>query len=174
VPFASQGIYGLCELNVWWMRLGIVHQRITPRSPQENGQHERMHKDLKREATRPPAASLRQQQKLLDQFQDRYNEERPHEAIGGAFPNELYKPSKKKFSGRIRRPEYPAHFEKRKIGTFGAFPFHSKQIFLSNALVHDYIGLEEIEDDIWNIVYYNTFLGRLNRKTGKITGHDKA
>jgi hypothetical protein len=44
---------------------------------------------------------------------------------------------------------------------------------LSNALVHDYIGLEEIEDDIWNIVYYNTVLGRLNRKTGKITGHDK-
>jgi len=124
-PFASQGIYGLCELNVWWMRLGIVHQRITPRSPQENGQHERMHKDLKREATRPPAKNLRQQQKLLDAFQDPYNAERPHEAIGGAFPNELYKPSKK------------------------------------------------IEDDIWNIVYYNTVLGQLNRRTGKITGHDK-
>jgi hypothetical protein len=65
------------------------------------------------------------------------------------------------------------NFTKRKISTFGAFRFHSKQIFLSNALVHDYIGLEEIEDDIWNIVYYNTVLGRLNRKTGKITGHDK-
>lgn len=173
VPFASQGIYGLCELNVWWMRLGIVHQRITPRSPQENGQHERMHKDLKREATRPPAANLRQQQKLLDAFQDRYNAERPHEAIGGAFPDELYKPSKKKYSGRLRRPEYPGHFEIRKISTFGAFRFHSKQIFLSNALVHDYIGLEEIDEGIWNIVYYNTVLGRLNRKTGKITGHDK-
>ena len=69
--------------------------------------------------------------------------------------------------------ELPSHFEVRKIGTFGAFRFHSKQIFLSNALVHDYIGLEEIDDGIWNIVYYNTVLGRFNRKTGKITDHDK-
>jgi len=52
-PFASTGIHGLCELNVWWMQLGIVHQRIRPSSPQENGQHERMHKDLKHEATGP-------------------------------------------------------------------------------------------------------------------------
>jgi transposase InsO family protein len=58
VPFASTLIHGLCELNVWWMKLGIVHQRIRPSSPQENGQHERMHQDLKREAARPPAASL--------------------------------------------------------------------------------------------------------------------
>ena len=57
-PFASTGIHGLCELNVWWMQLGIVHQRIRPSSPQENGQHERMHKDLKRETTRPPAENL--------------------------------------------------------------------------------------------------------------------
>ena len=172
-PFASQGIYGLCELNVWWMRLGIVHQRITPRSPQENGQHERMHKDLKREAARPPAHNLRSQQKKLDAFQQRYNEERPHAALDGAFPEELYQPSEKKYSGRLRRPEYPGHFEVRKISTFGAFRLHSRQIFLSNALVHDYVGLEEIDDDLWNIVYYHTVLGRLNLKTGKITGHDK-
>ena len=76
-------------------------------------------------------------------------------------------------SSRFLRPEYPGHFGVRKIGTFGAFRFHSRQVFLSNALVHDYIGLEEIEEDIWNIVYYNTVLGRLNRRTGKITGHDK-
>ena len=172
-PFASQGIYGLCELNVWWMRLGIIHQRITPRSPQENGQHERMHKDLKREATRPPANNLRGQQRKLDAFQKRFNEERPHEALGGAFPDELYRPSEKKYSGRLRRPEYPGHFEVRKISTFGAFRLHSRQIFLSQALRYDYIGLEEIDDGLWNLVYYNTVLGRLNLKTGKITGHDK-
>ena len=85
-PFASIGIHGLCELNVWWMKLGIVHQRIRPSSPQENGQHERMHKDLKREATRPPAANLAKQQKPLDHFRHRYNFERPHEALDGDFP----------------------------------------------------------------------------------------
>ncbi len=80
-PFASTGIHGLCELNVWWMKLGIVHQRIRPSSPQENGQHERMHKDMKREATRPPAANLAKQQRQLDRFRQRYNHERPHEAL---------------------------------------------------------------------------------------------
>ena len=48
-PFASTGIHGLSALNVWWMQLGIVHQRILPASPQENGQHERMHRERKRE-----------------------------------------------------------------------------------------------------------------------------
>jgi putative transposase len=68
-PFASTGIHGLCELNVWWMQLGIVHQRISPASPQENGAHERMHRELKRETTRPPAYNLRGQQRKFDHFE---------------------------------------------------------------------------------------------------------
>lgn len=52
VPFATTGIHGLSQLNVWWMRLGIQHQRIRPASPQENGAHERMHKTLKAETIR--------------------------------------------------------------------------------------------------------------------------
>lgn len=172
-PFASLGIAGLCALNVWWMKLGIVHQRIRPASPQENGQHERMHKDLKREATRPPAEDLPRQQKLLDQFRDRYNQERPHEALKDDTPAQHWKPSAKEYSGRLRRPEYPGHFEIRRISACGAFRLHSGQYFLSNALKGEDIGLEEIDDGIWNIVFYNTILGRIDRKTGRITGQDK-
>jgi putative transposase len=68
VPFASTGIHGLAALNVWWMQLGIVHQRITPASPQENATHERMHRELKRETARPAASSLRAQQRRFDAF----------------------------------------------------------------------------------------------------------
>src|SRR5262249_3199788 len=57
VPFATQAIHGLSYLNVWWMRLGIVHQRIHPGCPQENGAHERMHRTLKRQAIKPVRAS---------------------------------------------------------------------------------------------------------------------
>jgi putative transposase len=42
VPFATNALHGLSDLNVWWMRLGIQHQRIHPGRPQENGAHERM------------------------------------------------------------------------------------------------------------------------------------
>ena len=54
--------------NVWWMQLGIVHQRIPPASPQHNGTHERMHRELKRETTRPAAATRRAQQRRFDAF----------------------------------------------------------------------------------------------------------
>ncbi len=63
VPFATTGIHGLSQLNVWWLRLGIQHQRTRPASPQENGAHERMHKTLKAEAIRPPRATLAPQQR---------------------------------------------------------------------------------------------------------------
>src|SRR5256712_9045981 len=81
VPFATTGIHGLSQLNVWWMRLGIQHQRIRPASPQENGAHERMHRTLKREATRPAAANRHRQQVAFDRFRAEYNEDRPHEAL---------------------------------------------------------------------------------------------
>ncbi len=172
-PFASTGIHGLCELNVWWMKLGIVHQRIKPASPQENGQHERMHKDLKREAARPPAANLAKQQKRLERFQHRYNYERPHEALDGDFPAERWKPSTTAYAGRLRQPEYAGHLEVRRVSASGDFRLHSGQYFLSSALKGEDIGLEEVDDAVWSIIYYNTILGRIDLGTGKITGNDK-
>ncbi len=77
VPFASTGIHGLSPLNLWWMQIGNVHQRISPSSPQENGQHERMHRELKRETTRPPSSTLRAQQRRFEAFRTRYNDGRP-------------------------------------------------------------------------------------------------
>ena len=172
-PFASTGIHGLCELNVWWMQLGIVHQRIRPSSPQENGQHERMHKDLKRETTRPPAANLRGQQRKLDRFQSCYNEERPHDGINGAVPAERWAPSLRPYPERISSPEYPNHLELRRVSAAGTFRLKAKQPFLSNALADEHIGLEEVADGVWNIVYYQTLLGRIDERTGRITGVGK-
>ena len=171
-PFASTGIHGLCELNVWWMKLSIVHQRIRPSSPQENGQHERMHWDLKRETTRPPAANLRGQQRKFDRFRDRYNEERPHDGIDGEFPAERWEPSPRPYPERIQPPAYPAHLEVRRVSAAGTFRLKARQPFLSNALANEYIGLEEVGDGLWNIVYYQTLLGRIDERDGRITGVD--
>jgi transposase len=171
-PFASTGIHGLCELNVWWMKLGIVHQRIRPSSPQENGQHERMHWDLKRETTRPPAANLRGQQRKFDRFQHCYNEERPHDGIDGDLPSERWEPSPRPYPEKILAPEYPSHLEVRRVSAAGTFRLKVKQPFLSNALADEYVGLEEVADGLWDIVYYRTLLGRIDERTGRITGVD--
>ncbi len=169
-PFASTGIHGLSQLNVWWMQLGIVHQRIPPSSPQENGTHERMHRELKRETTRPAAATQRSQQRRFDAFLRRYNEERPHEAIGGDTPASRWSPSARPYPERIARPEYPAFMEVRRVSTAGTFRLQARQPFLSHALQNQDVGLEEVGDGVWNIVYYTTLLGKIDERTLLITG----
>jgi transposase InsO family protein len=169
-PFASTGIHGLCEMSVWWIQLGIVHQRIPPSSPQENGTHERMHRELKRETAGPPASNLRGQQRRFDCFRQRYNEERPHEGIQDQVPASLWHPSPRPYPERIVPPEYPGHMEVRRVSAAGTFRLKASQPFLSNALHDEHIGLEEIGDGLWNIVYYRTLLGRIDERTRKITG----
>lgn len=169
-PFASTGIHGLSALNLWWMQLGIVHQRIPPSSPQENGTHERMHRDLKRETTRPAASSLRAQQRRFNAFRTRYNDERPHEGIGDRTPSSLWTPSPRPYPERIAPPAYPAHMEVRRISTAGTFRLHAAQPFLSQVLHGEDIGLEEVTDGIWNIVYYSTLLGKIDERNLRITG----
>lgn len=82
-PFASRGVAGLSQLSVWWHKLGIRHERIEPGHPEQNGRHERMHADLKRETTFSPEKTIPKQQRRFDQFRGRFNDERPHEALGG-------------------------------------------------------------------------------------------
>ena len=169
-PFASTGIHGLSALSVWWMPLGIVHQRIRPASPQENGQHERMHRELKRETTRPAARSLRAQQRRFEAFRTRYNHERPHEGIGDRTPSSLWQPSPRAYPEHRTPPSDPAHLEVRRISTAGTFRLHSQQPFLSQVLQGEDIGLEEVGDGIWNIVYSRTLLGKIHERSLQITG----
>jgi putative transposase len=161
-PFASTGLHGLSLLNVWWMQL--------PVSPQENGQHERMHRELKRETTRPPAGSLRAQQRRFDVFRTRYNEERPHEGISDRTPASLWTPSARPYPERITPPLYAGHLEVRRVSPAGTFRFHGQSPFLSQVLQGQQIGLEEVGDGVWNIVYYRTLLGKIDARTLRITG----
>lgn len=169
-PFASTGIHGLSGLNVWWMQLGITHQRITPGSPQENGAHERMHRTLKAEVTKPPAANLNLQQRMFNRFQVTYNEIRPHEALDDETPASRWTPSSRAYPERILKPEYPGHVEVRRVSNKGTFRLHSGQIFLSQTLNGENIGLEEVQDGLWNILYYDTLLGRFDERKKLITG----
>jgi putative transposase len=169
-PFASTGIHGLNHLNVWWLQLGITHQRITPGSPQENGAHERMHKTLKAKATQPPAANLNLQQRVFNQFRDTYNELRPHEALDDETPASRWGPSSRLYPERIDPPRYPGHVEVRRVSNAGCFRLHSGQIFLSQALNAEEIGLEQVADGLWNILYYDTLLGRFDEQKKAITG----
>lgn len=92
-PFASRAPAGLSALSVWWLKLGIRHERIEPGKPQQNGRHERMHLTLKLDTAMPPCGSLRAQQRAFDYFRREYNELRPHEALGNRVPADFYERS---------------------------------------------------------------------------------
>ena len=109
-PFASRSVAGLSRLSIWFIKLGVKPERITPGRPCENGRHERLHGTMQREACQPPAANRRAQQRRFDDFRRVYNEERPHEAIGNATPTMVYRPSP--------RP-YPAHEDRRSAAETG-------------------------------------------------------
>jgi transposase InsO family protein len=101
-PFAfTRAAGGLTTLSAWWVKLGVVPERIAPASPWQNGRHERMHRTLKAEATRPPRANRRAQQRAFNLFRYEFNHERPHEALGQKPPASIYNPSKRTYPTKL-------------------------------------------------------------------------
>jgi transposase InsO family protein len=164
VPFATTGIHGLSQLNVWWIRLGIQHQRILPAHPQQNGAHERMHKTLKGEAIRPPRATLATQQRKFNRFRHEYNEERPHQTLRGRTPASLYRPSPRTYTGGLPPIEYPGHFIVKRVTNAGTIRFKKRLLFLANALKQHQVGLEEVDDGIWSLHFCHVLLGRIDER----------
>jgi transposase InsO family protein len=153
VPFASPAVAGLSRLAVWWIKLGIVPERIAAGHPEQNGRHERMHRTLKQEAAQPPAANRRQQQQALDRFRQEYNQVRPHEALQMQTPASLYAPSARKFPARMPPPEYPQSMLVRSVRSHGHFRWKKHDVFLSEVLWGENVGLLP-EDDRWFTIYF--------------------
>jgi putative transposase len=134
VPFASpHALFGLSKLAVWWLRLGIEIERIKPGQPQQNGRPERMHLTLKKEATKPAAQNLLQQQARFDDFIDCYNHERPHQALDMRYPGELYAASLRPYRG-LGELAYPFHDRTITVTHCGRICFGRRKINLSLAL----------------------------------------
>jgi putative transposase len=168
-PFVSTGLCGLSRLSAWWIRLGIIPKRTQPGHPEQNGRHERMHKTLKAEATRPPEKNLRAQQKVFGRFQRVFNRERPHEALEMQTPADRYAPSLRPYPTRLPRLEYPSHAEVRLVSNNGGIRWNGQYLFVSQAIAQQHVALEEIEDGIWSLYFGPVEIGRLNERTGTIT-----
>ena len=133
-PFATTAIGRLSRLSIWWIHLGIYPELIELGHPEQNGRHERMHRTLKQETTRPPAATLPGQHRRFDRFKAEFNNERPHEALRQATPASRYRPSPRPFPSRLPPIAYPAHFETRLMSRNGGFRWGHKRVPLSHLL----------------------------------------
>ncbi len=155
-PFASRAMAGLSRLAVWWMKLGIVPERIAAGHPEQNGRHERMHRTLKQETAMPPAANRRAQQRAFDRFRREYNEERPHEALGQETPSTVYTRSTRVYPARVPEPEYGSALRVRRVGARGVFSWKHQHVFLSETLIGEAIGLQPVDERFYT-VYFAAF-----------------
>lgn len=167
-PFASHGIGGLSRLSIWWLKLGILPERIQPGKPQQNGRHERMHLTLKLETASPPEPTLRGQQRRFDQFKAEYNDVRPHEALGQRPPAELYQPSQRAYPSRLQEVSYPDQMEVRSVRPSGEIKWRGGRLYLSEALAHERVGLDPIDDGCWLVHFCRLPLAVLDERHRKL------
>ena len=167
-PFASaNALFGLTKLSVWWLRLGINIERIKPGHPQQNGRHERMHLTLKKEATKPAAKNLLQQQAKFDHFIEYYNRERPHQALEGRCPAQLYRTSRRPYSG-LSDLEYPFHDRTVTVTTCGRICIGRRKINLSQVFAGQNVGIKEVADKIWLVSFMHYDLGFFDHEAGRV------
>lgn len=168
VPFASaHALYGLSKLSVWWLRLGIQLERITPGHPEQNGRHERMHLTLKTEATKPAAANVLQQQGRFDAFVHRYNDERPHQALDMNTPASIYKPSTRVYNG-LDELEYPFHDWTAVITTCGRICYQARKINVSQVFAGQKVGVKQVGEHIWLVTFMDYDLGYFDDETCRL------
>lgn len=147
LPFAGSGIAGLSQLSIWWLKLGIIPERIQPGHPEQNGRHERMHRTLKEATTTPPRSNLYRQQQRFDEFINEYNHERTHEALNGKTPGEIYQRSKRELPSKLPEVTYPDHFVIRFARSNGQIKWNGKKYFISELLYGEPIGVDQISEE---------------------------
>jgi hypothetical protein len=169
-PFASPAPRGFSELSIWWMRLGIKHERIEPGKPQQNGRHERFHLTLKQETAMPPRSSRASQQRAFDRFRAEYNAVRPHEALGNAVPADVYTRSNRRLPWPWRGDDFEYEylvFETIRVDEAGAIKWGDRpRIPISAALRGQMLGLQW-QGPHWDVFLGQSFIGRLQRRQSR-------
>ncbi len=164
VPFASRSAGGLSELSKWWVRLGIMPERIEPGKPQQNGRHERMHKTLKAATAIPPAQTPQLQQQAFDEFCTRYNNERPHESLEQKVPASQYRPSTRPMPEKLPELEYPGHFRVNLVHHSGIINHQGHRVYIAGLLKGERVGVEETADGVWDVYFGPLRLGSFDMR----------
>ncbi len=167
-PFAGIGVAGLSRLSVWLIKLGIRPERIRKGHPEENGRHERMHRSLKSALKQGNTfMTLEQQQAWFSHYREEFNHERPHEALGGTTPGKVWSPSARSWDGKVPDYVWPAGARLYRVMSKGVIHI-GKSVFLSEALIGEYIMLEEKDDGLEAIIFNGITLAYYDRTTQSV------
>lgn len=163
-PFAAtNGILGLTKLSAWWISLGILPERSLPGCPGQNGSLERMHADIAREVEGKIPGGIAANQAALDAWVEEYNAVRPNEAIGMKTPDEVYRPSERRYTGDFDTLEYPAGYLPRKVFKSGEIILDGVRVTIGSALRGWHVGLRpQKQFGLYDVFLAEFLLGTLD------------
>lgn len=171
-PFASRSYFGLSKLSIFWVRLGINLERIDPGCPEQNGCHERMHRTLKADATKPPSRNILAQQERFDAFRSLYNQERPHQALDMASPQHHYLASDRAYEADLEPLSYPEHDLTTRVTKCGQIFIDNRRLRLKAAVGIPFggynVGLKSMGDGSWQVSFMQYLLGYIDGTARKL------
>jgi putative transposase len=169
-PFAcTRAPLGLSRLSAWWVALGIDLDRITPGHPEQNGGHERMHRDIACEIEGCVDGDASAQQAAMETWRHEFNHERPHEAIEMRVPADLYVRSQRCYAPQSFELSYPPEYIRRKVSSNGVIGFMHCQIYLSASLAGWDAGIKATADGSYTVWFGPLCLGRIDIETESFT-----
>lgn len=168
-PFASVALGGLSRLSIWFIKLGIMPERIDSGHPEQNPRHERMHRTLKEAVAIPPRFNIYEQQQAFQNFIHEFNYERPHESLDQKLPSSVYYLSDRPYPLRIPLVEYDDDVVVKKIRHGGEMYWKGKFIYISQALAGEPVALKQIDDYLWEMRFSFFSLGIFDELTGKVS-----
>jgi hypothetical protein len=149
------------------MSLGIKIDLDDPGKPYQNGGHERMHRDMKKELQGKINGNLKDRQKEFVGWRHGFNRIRPHEALGMTRPKEVYKKSIRRWDGKEGEQEYSGRMKVRMVNDRGFFNYCGGRIFMGNPFSGYYIGIKERRDKHAEIWFNDILMGEMDDKTGQ-------
>lgn len=169
-PFASHALLGLSRLSAWWIALGIELDRSRPAHPQDNGAHERLHRDMQHEVAQHVQADALQQQAACDLWREEYNHVRPHERLGNQTPASVYRKSERRYRTEPFELEYGPGLIPRKVCVNGTIKWDNHPIFLTTALAGWQVGVRLTGPDTAEVWFNYLLLGSLELSTLSFRG----
>ncbi|MEY4488321.1 MAG: hypothetical protein RIQ79_829 [Verrucomicrobiota bacterium] len=164
-PFGSSGALGLTRLSVWWLRLGIRVEFIEPGRPGQNGAHEQAHRVYKAETAKPPAPTLRAQQRRSRIWVKIYNQDRPHEALGMKVPSDVYRRNRRRMPRKLEALRYPARWLSRLVKGKGMISLHGRGRYIGEAFEGERVGLKCRGPNLWQVYLGPHLIGELSRNS---------
>ena len=173
-PFAaSHAPFGLSRLSAWWIALGIELDRIDPGHPEQNGGHERMHLDIRKELQGFIRGELPEHQSAFDIWRNEFNWERPHDSLAMKMPGEVYTDSERRYDASLEDVEYPSSYLERKVGPKGMITLYCGRYFLSNSLAGWTVGLKPVDSSHMDIWFDRLRLGTIDLSTEAVIWADQ-